>query len=235
MSRTKDRPLPSGHIFMFEAIAFSAFLLISGLVYLLTFVNLICSFVTLISAVIYLLIYTPLKTRSPLNSIIGAIPGAIPPLLGWVAATGEIGAGGMALFAILLVWQLPHFIAITLYLNSDYRRAGIRTVAVVRGEWAAKAQALAYATLLIPVSLLPVTAGLGGAVYTVIVLLAGMGFWYMGLIGFRKDVFQRSGEFVAGRSSWYRSLINAFFGQPRWLTGIIGKTFHFNPPPTGRV
>jgi protoheme IX farnesyltransferase len=136
---------------------------------------------------VYVLIYTPLKKHTPLALLIGAIPGAIPPLLGWVAATGEIGNGGMALFAILLVWQLPHFIAITLYLNSDYRRAGIRTVAVVRGEWAAKAQALAYATLLIPVSLLPVTAGLGGTVYTVIVLLAGMGFWYMGLMGFRKD------------------------------------------------
>ena len=130
MSRTKDRPLPSGHIFKSEAIIFAILLLISGLTYLLILGNFICSFVTLSSAAIYLLVYTPLKTRSPLNSIVGAIPGAIPPLIGWSAASGFLSIESFILFTILFLWQIPHALAIAIIYKEEFVAAGIKLLPV---------------------------------------------------------------------------------------------------------
>jgi protoheme IX farnesyltransferase len=103
----------------------------------------------------YALVYTPLKYRTPLALVIGAVPGAAPPLLGWTAVTGSIDAGGLALFAILLVWQMPHFLAITLFRQADFARAGIQCVPVVRGECVTRVQAVLWSMLLVPISLAP--------------------------------------------------------------------------------
>ena len=185
MKRTADRPLPSGRLSVVPAAISGVVLAIVSMAFLILGVNGLPALLAGAAIVPYAFVYTPLKRITPLALLSGAVPGAAPPLLGWTAATGTIDGGGLTLFLILLVWQLPHFLAITLYLKSDYERAGIRTVSTVRGDQAAKVQALAYATLLIPVSLLPVSFGLGGWVYISIALALGVWFWSIGLKGLR--------------------------------------------------
>tara|TARA_Y100000588_G_scaffold304212_1_gene327002 strand:- start:1139 stop:2041 length:903 start_codon:yes stop_codon:yes gene_type:complete len=166
MKRTKDRPLPSGHIFISEAIVFSSLLLISGLIYLLIFGNIICSFITLSSSAIYLLIYTPLKTRSPLNSIIGAIPGAIPPLIGWSAATGFLSFESFILFTILFLWQIPHALAIAIMYKEEFVAAGIKLLPANDpiGRNTCR-HIIVYCLTLIPVGMMPKFIGMAGNFY----------------------------------------------------------------------
>lgn len=186
MHRTADRPLPAGRLPAAPAAVFGAVLGMLSMLVLGLGVNPLTMALGAFALVAYAFIYTPLKRRTPQALIIGAIPGAMPPLMGWTAATGTLDAGGLAVFTILLVWQLPHFLAITLYLKNDYERGGIKTVAVVRGDRAAKIQAVAYATLLIPVSLLPVGTGLAGWLYLSAALALGVWFWFAGLKGLRE-------------------------------------------------
>ena len=202
MSRTKDRPLPSGHIFIIEAIAFSAFLLISGLVYLLTFVNLICSFVTLISAVIYLLIYTPLKTRSPLNSIIGAIPGAIPPLIGWSAARGFLSIESFILFTILFLWQIPHALAIAIMYKEEFVAAGIKLLPTddLNGRNTCR-HIIVYCLTLIPVAMMPKFIGMAGNIYFFSSITLGIIYLSFGISLFRNY------SISSARKLFYVSLI----------------------------
>lgn len=185
MRRTADRPLPSGRLSVLPAAISGVVLGVFSMSFLVLGVNGITALLAGLAIITYAFVYTPLKRITPLALLVGAVPGAAPPLLGWTASTGSIDGGGLTLFLILLVWQLPHFLAITLYLKSDYERAGIRTVSTVRGDQAARIQALAYATLLIPVSLLPVSFGLGGWVYVSVALCLGVWFWSIGLKGLR--------------------------------------------------
>jgi protoheme IX farnesyltransferase len=136
----------------------------------------------------YVLVYTPLKRRTPLALIIGAVPGAMPPLMGWTAAQGALEGPGLALFLILLVWQIPHFLAISLYNKGDYARAGIKVVPVVRGDRNAKLQAVAYATALIPVSLMLVPMGVAGVLYGVVAMALGVWFLAVGVQGLRPEM-----------------------------------------------
>ncbi|MEE2827878.1 MAG: heme o synthase [Myxococcota bacterium] len=187
MARTANRPLPTGRMVPQVALSFGLLLGLASLAVLGLKVNLVTMAIAAAALVTYVLIYTPMKRTSPLALVVGAIPGAAPPLMGWTAVTGSLDLPGLVLFAILFVWQLPHFIAIALYRKDDYERAGVRVVPVVRGDRVAKAQALAWTTALVPISLLLVPLDVAGAIYGSVALVAGLWFLSWSLRGMKAD------------------------------------------------
>jgi len=176
MARTRRRPLPSGRMAPGVALRFAALLSVASVLLLALSTNLLTAALAAAAILSYVLVYTPLKRRTPLALVIGAVPGAVPPLLGWTAVTNALDPGGLVLFGILLVWQIPHFIAIALYRKTEYARAGIRVVPVVRGDAMAKVQAVAWAGALVPLSLMLTPLGVAGAFYLVCAMVLGMGF-----------------------------------------------------------
>src|ERR671927_112546 len=166
MRRTLSRPLPTGKVSASHALAFGLALTLVAEIYLAAFVNVLTAAGGVAVIVGYLLCYTPLKTRSSLSTVVGAFPGAMPPLMGWTAATGSAGPEAWALFAILFAWQFPHFLAIAWMYREDYARAGIRMLPVVEPKCRLTAQQIVIWTLLlVPVSLFPAALGTTGAVY----------------------------------------------------------------------
>ncbi len=177
MHRTESRPLPSGRLSPDTVLIIGAALSAVGLVYLAVLVNHLTSFLGAITLASYLFVYTPLKRKTTLNTAIGAIPGAIPPLMGWTAARGDISIGGWALFAILFLWQLPHFMAIAWLYREDYARGGFAMLPVVDREGRRTGSvAISYALGLIPISLCPSLFAISGRIYFVGALLLGFGF-----------------------------------------------------------
>jgi protoheme IX farnesyltransferase len=175
MRRTLTRPLPTGKLGPAQALAFGLALTLIAEVYLAVFVNLLTAAFGVTVIVGYLLCYTPLKTRSSLSTIVGAFPGAMPPLMGWTAATGHAGLEAWALFAILFTWQFPHFLAIAWMYREDYARAGILMLPVVEPEGRLTAQQIViWSLLLVPVSLFPTVLGTTGAVYFYGAFLLGL-------------------------------------------------------------
>jgi protoheme IX farnesyltransferase len=175
MRRTADRPLPSGRLFPFEALWFGVTLTLMAEAYLALFVNVLTALLGLTVIAGYLFVYTPLKTRTSLSTALGAFPGAMPPLMGWTAARGEIDVAAWVLFAILFLWQFPHFLAIAWMYREDYGRAGIRMLPVVEPDGRVTGQQIiAYSLMLLPVSLLPAVLGLSGKVYLVSALVLGI-------------------------------------------------------------
>ncbi|MBI4562986.1 MAG: protoheme IX farnesyltransferase, partial [Candidatus Rokubacteria bacterium] len=173
MERTRRRPLPEGRLRPAEALCFGSAITLAGLLVLLG-VGSLPSLVTAATVGLYLFAYTPLKRRSSLCLIVGALPGALPPVVGWVAARGEFEIGGWVLFGILFLWQLPHTLAIARIYREDYARAGIRLLPANRA--AAEAQALAGCLALLAVGLLPTLIGLAGQFYLFGALILGVGF-----------------------------------------------------------
>jgi protoheme IX farnesyltransferase len=166
MRRTMTRPLPSGKLSAFEALLFGAGLTLLAEVYLAVLVNPLTALFGRAGVAGYLFMYTPLKTRTTLSTVVGAFPGAMPPLMGWTAAAGEVTAGAWVLFSILFLWQFPHFLAIAWMYREDYGRAGIRMLPVVEPEGRVTGQQIvAYTLMLVPVSLLPTVLGISGRVY----------------------------------------------------------------------
>jgi protoheme IX farnesyltransferase len=166
MRRTMDRPLPSGRLSPREVAGFGVAAGISGLGILAMFVNGPTALLTGITWLLYVLVYTPLKPRTLLCTTIGAIPGALPPVLGWLAAGRELDAGAVALFAILFLWQFPHFLAIAWLYRQDYAGAGLKMLPTGRhADRIIGLSAIAYALCLLVVSLWPTTLGLAGSLY----------------------------------------------------------------------
>jgi protoheme IX farnesyltransferase len=166
MRRTASRPLPTQKLTPASALAFGLGLTISAEVYLAVLVNLLTAGLGLAVVVGYLGLYTPLKTRTSLSTVIGAFPGAMPPLLGWSAATNSLNLEAWTLFAILFIWQFPHFLAIAWMYREDYGRAGIVMLPVVEPEGRLTAQQVVlWALLLVPVSLFPAALGTTGPIY----------------------------------------------------------------------
>ena len=175
MERTKNRPLVCGRVRARDAIFFGALLALVGVVGLALSFNMLSALLALATLVAYALVYTPLKRHSTLNTIFGAIPGAMPPLLGWVAVSGTPSGWGAFLFALLFCWQFPHFMAIAWLYREDYARAGMKMLpAVPGGGGMAGRQALLYGLALLPVSLLPAVNGVAGGVYAAGTLAAGL-------------------------------------------------------------
>jgi protoheme IX farnesyltransferase len=174
MIRTAQRPMATGRISLFHGVSVGLAAIASGAVLLAVKTNPVTVSLTLLTAFLYVTLYTPLKRRTTLATFIGAFPGAMPPLLGWTAARGQIEWPGVALFAILFVWQFPHFMAISWLYREDYGRAGIRMLPVVQPDgWSTVLEALTYAVLMIPVSLLPVYLHVAGHIYGAVALLLG--------------------------------------------------------------
>lgn len=166
MERTRNRPLPSGGLAPSTGLVFGASLAVSGIVLLASLVNMLTAALALVTCVAYLVFYTPLKRITPLNTLVGALPGAIPPVMGWAAAQASLGPEAAALFAILFFWQLPHFLAIAWLYREDYARAGCRMLPLEEGG--AKRTGFAavlYSTAMVPAALAPALLGLAGNVY----------------------------------------------------------------------
>jgi protoheme IX farnesyltransferase len=177
MERTKRRPLPDGRIPPAEALLFGAGLTLAGLLYLTVAVNPLCGAVTALTTVTYLFVYTPLKRYTPLCSVIGAVPGALPPVTGWTAARDGLGIEAWILFSILFLWQLPHSLAIARLYRDDYARGGIKLLPVVEPDvHSTGRQVVVNCVALLAVGLLPTLVGLAGPVYFVAALILGLVF-----------------------------------------------------------
>jgi protoheme IX farnesyltransferase len=175
MRRTANRPLPSGKLLPAEALAFGVSLIVLAEIYLAVLVNPLTALLGLTVIAGYLFGYTPLKTRTTLSTMVGAFPGAVPPLIGWAAARGTIGLEAWVLFAILFLWQFPHFLAIAWMYREDYARAGILMLPVVEADGRVTAQQIVvYTILLLPVSLLPTVLGVSGKVYLYGAIVLGL-------------------------------------------------------------
>jgi len=179
MRRTASRPLPSGKLAPWEALAFGAGITILAEIYLLVLVNPLSALLGLTVIAGYVFAYTPLKTRTSLSTVVGAFPGAVPPLIGWAAARGTLSVEAWVLFAILFLWQFPHFLAIAWMYREDYTRAGILMLPVVEPDGRVTAQQIVlYTLMLLPVSLLPTALHISGKIYFFGALLLGLLFLY---------------------------------------------------------
>jgi len=175
MRRTASRPLPSGQLQPREALWFGASLLTAGTLYLAVATNALATLLGVLTSAAYLCVYTPLKRRTTLATLVGAFPGAVPPVIGWAAARGTITVDAGILYAVLFLWQFPHFDAISWVYREDYRRAGIQMLPVVDHEGKRTfREILLTAALLVPVSLLPAVTGLAGAHYFFGALVLGI-------------------------------------------------------------
>ena len=210
MERTRERPLPSGRMRTRDAVLFGTLLGVAGVLGLALRFNLLVSLLALATLASYALVYTPLKRTSSLNTVVGAIPGAMPPLLGYVALAGEPGAWGWTLFAILFAWQFPHFMAIAWLYREDYARAKMQMLpAIEGGEGLAGRQAVAYSLVLLAVSLLPGLRGEAGWVYTSVTALLGL--VYMGAsVRFALHTSRDSARAVLLASLVYLPLVFSF-------------------------
>jgi len=183
MTRTRGRPLPDGRLQPLEALLFASAATMSGLLLLAVAVNLQAALVTASITVLYLFDYTPLKVRTALCTLVGAIPGALPPVTGWAAARGDLGLGAWVLFGIMFLWQLPHTLAIARLYRDDYAQAGVRVLPVVDAEGSStERQILSGSLALVAVSLLPTLIGLAGGVYFVGALVLGFGLVVLGAV-----------------------------------------------------
>ena len=175
MTRTAQRPLAAGRFGLVHGLFLGLFCFAAGALVLAWFTNPVTVMLTLLTGFTYVAVYTPLKRYTTLATFIGAFPGAMPPLLGWTAARGVIEWPAVALFAILFVWQFPHFMAIAWLYREDYAKAGIRMLPVVQPDgWSTACEALIYAVLMIPVSAVPFYLHMAGRVYLVAALLLGL-------------------------------------------------------------
>ena len=177
MRRTRGRPLPSGRITPRAAGAFAGTISLAGVAYLAWKVNLLTAGLAALTLASYVLLYTPLKRKTSLNTLIGAVPGALPIVGGWTAAGGDLGPAVLALFWILFLWQLPHFLALAWIYRDDYRRAGLAMLSVADPDGHATARmTLAYAAALVPVSLVPTLLGITGPLYFFGALALGLAY-----------------------------------------------------------
>lgn len=188
MERTRQRPIPAGEMTPGAALGIGVLTSMAGMFYLLVWVNPLTAFLGMLTLGSYVFVYTPLKRVTTLNTLVGAVPGALPPLMGWTGATGSLGAGGWALFTILFFWQLPHFMAIAWLYREDYARGGYRMLAVVDPDGRRTASTAVRHTLaLVAFSLWPFTLGLVNRAYLVGALVLGLGFFVAG-VGFAREI-----------------------------------------------
>ena len=202
MLRTQNRPLPAGRISPRAALLFATSISVAGAAYLAILVNPLTSILGVLTLSSYLFVYTPMKQKTSLSTIIGAVPVAIPPMMGWSGATNEIGMGAWILFGILFLWQLPHFLAIGWMYREDYARGGFPILAVIDGSGAVSGrQAFIWSLALLPISLAPVILQQTGAGYAVSAVACG------GLMIGTSWIFARSRSMKAARHLFFASIV----------------------------
>ena len=204
MRRTRARPLPSGRIAPGRARAFAVVLSLLGLAQLAIAVNLLAAAVAFVTLLTYTVFYTPLKKRTSLATVVGGIPGALPPMIGWAAVRDNLSIEAWILFGVVFLWQMPHFLAIAWMYREDYKRAGFPLLPVVEPDGGSTGrQAVIYAAALLPVSLAPTAAGMAGNAYLAGAAVMGIGFLAL-----------------AARFAWFRTAVDArrlFFGSILYL------------------
>lgn len=184
MERTANRPLPAGRMYEGEALGFGIATGLGGVAYLAAFVNGRTAVLAGGTCLLYSLVYTPLKRQTSFCTAIGAIPGALPPVLGWAAAGGELDSAAFGLFAILFLWQFPHFLAIAWIYREEYARAGLKMLpALGKAPRVTGVMAVAYALALVPLSLYPAISGLAGGAYALVALFLGL-IYLLAAVGF---------------------------------------------------
>jgi protoheme IX farnesyltransferase len=212
MARTRRRPLPAGRLAPRVALAFGLLQAAVAVPLLALGAGLLAGALGALALILYVLVYTPLKRKTTWSLLVGAVPGAMPPLLGWTAATGRVDLAGLALFGVIFVWQVPHFLAIAIFQQSDYRAAGLKVMPVVVGEPATKHTILMTLVLQVLVTLSLVPLGVAGTGYLVGAVLLGAGMLAWGVLGLRAD---------SGRT-WARGL---FLASILYLPILFGLMF----------
>jgi protoheme IX farnesyltransferase len=204
MTRTMNRPLPTGRLNVNEAITFAAMCLMAGIVILFIFTNVLTCLLSVLSMILYSFVYTPLKRVGPIAVFVGAIPGALPPLLGWTAATGAITHEALIIFGIQFIWQFPHFWAIAWVADDDYKKAGFKLLpSGGQKDLSTAIQIMIYTMCLIPLGLLPATFGITGIYSAVVATVCGVLFF--------------SQTFSLMRSGDRRSALKIMFGSFLYL------------------
>lgn len=202
MARTRKRPLPDGRLLKFDALLFGAAILILGVAYLGVFVNPLTALLIAATGALYLFLYTPLKRMTSLNSVVGAVPGAMPPVIGWAAATGGLSIESFVMFSILFLWQIPHALAIAVMYREDFARGGIKLLPVEDpGGASTGRQVVSYCMALIPAGMAPAVVGMAGGAY--FAASAILGALYLGY-GVH---MAREGGAASARRLFYYSLI----------------------------
>ncbi len=215
MRRTRMRPLPDGRVPPADARIFGLALAACGLALLVARANVFAASLAAASLLIYLIVYTPLKRRSWFATLVGAVPGALPPLIGWTAAHGSVSMGGAALFAIVFLWQIPHFMAIAWLYRDDYRQAGFPMLPVIEPDGRSTGrQAVTYAAALVPISLIPTAIGVSGPAYFTIALVLGVALLYL------SSRFARARGEGSARALFFASII---YLPLLWIAMILDK------------
>jgi len=204
MRRTRTRPLPDQRLQPAEGVLFGAAITVAGALMIVAASNALAAAVALTTLIVYVAVYTPLKRRTSFSTVIGAIPGALPPIVGWAAASGEVTAKAWTLFGIMFLWQLPHFLAIAWMYREDYARAGLPMMPVIEPDGRSTGRkSLLYAAALVPVSLAPTPLHMTGQIYFAGALVLGLGFLWL--------------TFRFARTRSTRDARRAFFGSLAYL------------------
>ena len=203
MRRTADRPLPAGRMAPGPALWFGLALTFVSLLILAFGVGPLAAALAAVANLSYVLLYTPLKARSSAAVWVGAVPGAIPPLLGWAAATGRMDAAGLSMFALMFIWQVPHFHAIALFRQEEYARAGLRVLPLERGDVSTRRSIAFWSVVLLAVSFLPFATGVVSSTYLAVAALLGVPFTLLACSGLRATVGPRWAHQVFGFSIPY--------------------------------
>ncbi|WP_437283615.1 heme o synthase [Sorangium sp. So ce375] len=209
MERTRNRPLPARRLTPEVALWFGIALSAASIPVLFLGVNATTGALAALALLSYVLVYTPLKRRTTLSLPIGAIPGAIPPLLGWTSVTGQIDAPGFLLFAVMFLWQIPHFLAISLFRQEEYGRAGLKVLPLEKGDRTTQRHIVGYLALLVLASMLFVPLGVAGPVYLGAAVLLGGAFFGLGVYGLRAGTGARWARQVFFASMVYLVLLFA--------------------------
>ena len=217
MKRTQERPLPGGRMNPLTALLVGAVLTGSGMLYLTFIVNMLSGFVISLIVVSYLFLYTPLKRKTSLCTLMGAVPGALPPVVGWVAARGSLTGAAWVLFTILFLWQIPHSLAIAYIYREDYEKAGFRLLPVIHPDGTSTCrQIVVNCVALLGIGLLPTLYNIAGTVYFFTALLAGVAFLAVGIY------LERTRSVKAARYLLYASLL---YLPLVYITMALDKTF----------
>ena len=202
MLRTQKRPLPDGRLLKFDALLFGSAVMLSGVAYLAVFVNPFTALLIAATGGLYLFLYTPLKRTTSLNSVVGAVPGAMPPVIGWAAATGALSVEAFVVFSIMFLWQIPHALAIAVMYREDFARADIKLLPVEDpGGASTGRQVVSYCLALIPAGMAPALLGMAGPLYFTVSSILGFAY-----LGYGVHMAREKGP-ASARRLFYYSLI----------------------------
>jgi heme o synthase len=214
MRRTRMRPLPGGRMRVATAVWFAIALSACGLALLAVGANTLAAAVAAATLLSYALIYTPLKAKTSLSTLVGGVPGALPPMIGWSAATGTLSLEAWVLFGIVFLWQMPHFLAIAWLCREDYARAGLPMLPVVEPDGRSTAQQVVlYASVLVPMSLVPTLVGLAGRVYFAGALVLGVAFLALGILFARERTNENARRLFLGSITYLPLLWGLLLGN----------------------